>query len=63
MDEKDPPKRLDLARLAVDFVVLRGMVCALLDTEDETGEPRPPFEGKTPWVEAPLYRLAPRPTK
>lgn len=75
MDEKDPPKRLELAGPAVDFVVLSGMVCALLDTGDVQCEgysvdfavqekrPRPPFEGKAPWVEAPLYRLAPRPAE
>ncbi len=75
MEKRDPPKRLEFARPAVDFVVLSGMVCALLDNGDVQCEgykvdfavqdkrPRPPFEGKAPWVEAPLYRLAPRPAE
>lgn len=71
--EGSPPERLPFARPAVDLVALSGMVCALLDdgsiacdgwrtrSADAAGRPRPPFEGKTPWVEAPLYRLIPRP--
>lgn len=66
------PVRLSFKRPAVDLVALSGMVCALLDNHDiecagrdidyakVDGGPRPPFEGKTPWVEAPVYRLAPR---
>lgn len=72
-DESESPKLLDFARPVVDFVALRGMVCALLDTGEvecegykvqfalEEKRPRPPFEGKTPWVDPPLYRLAPPP--
>ena len=67
------PERLPFERPAVDLVALSGMVCALLDDgaiacdgwrvrhAKNDGRPGPPFEGKTPWVEAPLYRLAPRP--
>ena len=71
LDEKQPPQRVDLAHPAVDLVAMDGLVCALLVTGDvecegykvdfavKEGRPRPPFEGKAPWVEAPLYRLAP----
>ncbi len=66
------PQRLNYARAAVDLVALDGMVCALLDNghvecagwkidfakADRT--PRPAFEGKAAWVEAPVYRLVPR---
>lgn len=66
------PERLDYTRPAVDLVALSGMVCALLDnghiecagrkirSAEADGRSRPPFEGKTPWVDAPVYRLAPR---
>lgn len=72
--EGSPPQRLPFEHPAVEMVALSGMVCALLDdgsikcegrkvrSAEAAGRPRPPFEGKTPWVEAPLYRLAPRPT-
>jgi len=68
------PQRLSYERPAVDLVALDGLVCALLDNRAvqcagkkidravENGRPRPPFEGKAPWVDAPVYRLAPRPT-
>lgn len=68
------PRKLPFAQPAVDIVTLSGMVCALLvdgaiqcegrDVEDaaKDGTPRPPFEGLEPWVNAPLYRLAPRPS-
>ena len=65
--------RLEFSPL--DFVAMDGLVCALLTTGEvecggykvdyavKEGRPRPPFEGKAPWVEAPLYRLAPRPAQ
>lgn len=73
-DRNTPPAKLKFKRPAVDFVAMRGLVCALLDTgsvecdgykvrfAEAEGRPRPPFEGKEPWVNAPLYRLAAEPS-